>query len=100
MSDLNFRLAKLEALGKWVQPICCPLTPDEVEAEAFAVIAAEQVFMKAVEEGRGETALQEAEATYLRTSKVDSLRYSPHGDIARVMAALDAMAARERATRQ
>jgi hypothetical protein len=71
-----------------------------VEAEAAAVLAGEQAFLKAVEDGRGETALQEAEASYLRTSKVDSLRCFPDGDIARVMAALETMDARERAMPQ
>ena len=100
MSDLRSRLERLEARGQRAQPIYRPLTPDEVEAEATAVLAAEQAFLTAVEEGRGEAALQEAEAAYLRISKVDSLRYFPDGDIARVMAALEVMAARERATPQ
>ena len=40
-------------------------------AQWQAVYAAEQAFMKAVCEGRGETALQEAEAAYLQAVKVD-----------------------------
>lgn len=99
MSDLDRRLDRLEARGQRAHPTCWPLTPDEVEDVAAAVIAAEQAFLKAVEEGRGETALQEAEASYLRTSKVTCRRYSD-GDIGRVIVALEAMAARERATPQ
>ena len=100
MSDLRSRLERLEARGQRGQPAYYPLTPDEVEAEAAAVLAAEQAFMKAEEEGRSETALQEAEAACLRTSKVDSLRRFSEGDIGRVIAAIEAIAAREGATPQ
>jgi hypothetical protein len=97
MSDLNRRLALLEGQRREAQPAYRPLTPDEVEIVAAAVIAAEKAYMKAVEEGRGETALQEAEASYLRTSKVDSLRCFPDGDIGRVITAMEAIWLREKA---
>ena len=101
MSDLHRRLDRLEARGELAQPAYCPLTPEEVEAVAAATLAAEQAFMKALEEGQDtETALQEAEASYLGTSKVDSLRCLSGDDTGRVMAALEVMAARERATPQ
>ena len=67
MSDLRHRLGQLEAQRRQAQPSYYPLTPEQWQA----VYAAEQAFMKAVCEGRGETALQEAEAAYLQAVKVD-----------------------------
>jgi len=96
MSDLNRRLACLEGQTWQAQPAYCPLTPDEVEAEAAAVLAAEQALLTAMAEGRGETALQEAGAAYLRASKVTGRRYSDD-DVGRVILAIEAMWLREKA---
>jgi len=96
MSDLNHRLDRLEARGQPALEAYRPLTLDEVEAEAAAVLAAEQAFMKGVEEGRAGTALQEAEAVYLRASNGICRRCSDD-DVARVIAASEAIWLRERA---
>jgi hypothetical protein len=96
MSDLARRLDRLEAVGQPAQPTYCPLTTEQVEVEARALLAAEQAYLKAIEEGREETALEEAEAAYLGASPVTNRRCSDD-DVGRVIGAIEAIWLRERA---